>query len=130
MKNFKIEHMISWFLAIILFWFFAINGYPKIIGADPVTQEFESWGYSANFALLIGILEITGAILVLIPRTAFWGALLLFLILIGALYTHISYDPVSLPQGVGSLGLTITLLLFALAQLILTRGGRLDVTRN
>ena len=130
MKKITIQHLVSWLLAVILFWFFAINGYPKLMGADPVAHQFESWGYSASFAVLVGSVEILGAILVLIPRTAFWGALLLLFILIGAMYTHISYEPENLPPGVGSFQLTITLLLFTIAQLLLTLGGRLDVTRN
>ena len=127
MKNITIEHLISWMLAIILFWFFAINGYPKISGADPVAHQFESWGYTEGFAFFIGCVEVFGAVLVLIPRTAFWGALLLLFILLGAMYTHIIYEPDSLPPGVGSFQLTITLLIFTIAQLFLTRGGRLNV---
>jgi putative oxidoreductase len=51
---------------------------------------FAHWGYPAWFATLIGVLELTGAVGLLIPRTtryAVWG---LTVIMLGAAYTHLA----------------------------------------
>lgn len=54
-------------------------------GADPV---FAGWGYAPWFAILIGVLELLGAIGLLIPKTRRVTILGLALIMIGAVYTH------------------------------------------
>ncbi len=67
---------------------FALAALGKLTGA--ATPMFEGWGYPAWFALLIGVLELAGAIGLLIPgmtRFAIYG---LTAILVGAAYTHIA----------------------------------------
>ena len=44
--------------------------------------EFERWGYSTSFLYLIGGLEVLAAIALLIPRTAIYGASLIFFIML------------------------------------------------
>ena len=55
-----------------------------------MVEQFESFGYSQGFRVLIGILEGVGAVLLLFPRLAFWGAGLLIVVMIGAAYSHLA----------------------------------------
>jgi putative oxidoreductase len=50
---------------------------------------FESWGYPAWFAFVIGASEMAGATLLLLPRLATYAAVFLAVIMLGALATDI-----------------------------------------
>ena len=69
--------------------------YPKLIGEEGVVAQFEAFGYAQWFRFAIGVVEGLGAVLLLIPRTATWGASLLMLVMVGALYSHLT-------SGIGS----------------------------
>lgn len=115
MKETDIKSLIAWATALILCLFFILNGYPKIFSdSSNIVAKFKDWGYSSNFMLMIGILEIVGGIMVLVPRVAFYGALLLTAIMIGAIYTHLS-------TGIGSPAFAIFLLILAITHAVLTR---------
>jgi putative oxidoreductase len=51
---------------------------------------FAHWGYPPWFATLIGILELIGAVGLLIPRTTRYAVLWLSVIMCGAGYTHLA----------------------------------------
>ena len=51
---------------------------------------FAHWAYPAWFATLIGVLELTGAVGLLIPRTTRYAVLGLTVIMSGAAYTHLA----------------------------------------
>ena len=51
---------------------------------------FAHWGYPAWFATLIGALELTGAVGLLVPRTTRYAVLWLTVIMFGAGYTHLA----------------------------------------
>lgn len=53
---------------------------------------FVDWGYAPWFATVIGVLEVLGAIGLLIPRLTKAAILGLTGIMIGAAYTHITND--------------------------------------
>lgn len=115
MKETDIRTLIAWATALILCLFFILNGYPKIFSdGSNIVAKFKDWGYSSNFVLIIGILEIIGGIMVLIPRVAFYGALLLSVIMVGAIYTHLS-------TGIGSPVFAIFLFILAVTHAVLTR---------
>ena len=59
-------------------------GVAKFIPSTPWQRFFVNWGYPAWFALVVGAAEVSGAILALIPRLAFYGAILLGVIMFGA----------------------------------------------
>lgn len=50
-------------------------------------KAFPKWGYSDGFRMLIGVLEVAGGLLIAIPRTATYAAILIDAIMIGALGT-------------------------------------------
>ena len=90
MKEVQVSSILAAGLSVIIALAFILNGWQKIVPSEEVQNNFIEWGYSTQFATLIGALEIVGAILVLIPKTALYGALLLAAIMGGAIYTHLT----------------------------------------
>ena len=76
----------GWILAILLALAFLLAAVGKLSGA--ATPMFEGWGYPAWFATLIGVLELAGAIGLIVPKTTRWAILGLTAIMLGAVYTH------------------------------------------
>jgi len=66
---------------------FASTGLAKLDGA--MIGRFEEWGYAPSFAIAIGVLELIGALGLLIPRCSARAALGLLVIMLGALGTHV-----------------------------------------
>ena len=80
----------SWVLQVILALLFAVGSSGKLMSAPPIVQMFEDWGLPKNFHLLIGVLELAGAIGLVIPRLAGYAALGLIGVMIGAAGTHLN----------------------------------------
>ena len=72
--------------------FVLFSGGIKLIGRPEVAETFMQLGYPTKFALLIGIIEVTCAILYAIPRTAVLGAVLLTALLGAAVSTHVRVE--------------------------------------
>lgn len=87
MNKAKVLTIISWVLAILLALGFVAAAAGKLTGA--ATETFAHWGYPAWFATLVGVLELAGAIGLLIPRTTRYAVLGLSMIMLGAAYTHL-----------------------------------------
>ncbi len=64
-------------------------GGAKLYGVPMMVQEFEHIGLGQWFRYLTGALEVLGALLILTPSLAAFGALLLIGIMIGATVTHL-----------------------------------------
>jgi len=64
-------------------------GGAKLYGVPMMVQEFEHIGLGQWFRYLTGALEVLGALLILTPSLAAFGALLLTGIMIGATITHL-----------------------------------------
>ncbi|MEC9396088.1 MAG: DoxX family protein [Myxococcota bacterium] len=77
-----------WAVTIVLSIIFIAAGIPKLGGVEIAMHRFEQWGYPEWFRQLIGGAEFMGAILLLIPRTAFYAALALGAIMLGSIFTH------------------------------------------
>ena len=78
----------SWVLVILLAAAYLLAAIGKLTGS--ATQMFDGWGYAPWFATLIGVLELSGAIGLLIPKLTRFAILGLSVIMIGASYTHIA----------------------------------------
>jgi putative oxidoreductase len=75
--------VLSWVLALI----FIAAGVPKILDVAQFAAQFEHFGYSPTFRHMIGVLEVAGAVALLVPGAALYGALLLLAIMVGATWT-------------------------------------------
>jgi putative oxidoreductase len=68
---------------------FAAAGTAKLYGVPMLVEEFEHIGLGQWFRYLTGSLEILGAVLIIVPSTVAFGAVLLCCIMIGATFTHV-----------------------------------------
>ena len=68
---------------------FAGAGGAKLYGVPMLVEEFQHIGAGQGFRYLTGALELLGAILILVPSLAAFGALLLICIMVGATLTHL-----------------------------------------
>ncbi len=82
-----------WLLQVLLCFAFLIASLGKLTSAPAVLAMFQAWGYPVWLAGVIGVVELTGAVLLLVPRAAFWGCCLLMVVMVGAAFTHLVSDP-------------------------------------
>ncbi len=68
---------------------FLMVGFLKLSGNAQLVGMFEAIGFGQWFRYLTGTLEVTGAILLVIPRTSGLGALMLAGVMAGAVLTHL-----------------------------------------
>ena len=79
-----------WVLSALLAALYVFAGLPKLIGAAEAVEGFTRFGYPGWFRVLIGFIEVTGGIALLVPRFAFYAAGALGVVMIGAIYTAIT----------------------------------------
>ena len=90
MSTSRAKTISSWVLVILLAAGYLIGAVGKLTGA--ATQMFEGWGYAPWFALVIGAAEVGGSLLLLYPRLASYAAVLLIMIMIGAIGTVLTNE--------------------------------------
>jgi putative oxidoreductase len=61
----------------------------KLLGKPEMVALFEAIGVGQWFRYVTGLMELTGAILIVVPRTKFFGAALLSTVMVGAVLTHL-----------------------------------------
>ena len=61
----------------------------KLLGKPEMVGLFETIGIGQWFRYVTGLLEVTGAVLIVVPRTRFFGAALLSMVMVGAVMTHL-----------------------------------------
>lgn len=81
-----------WASAVALALVYLLAGIPKLGSFGDALHRFHEWGYSDEFMMFIGISEFVAAVLLVIPRTAFYAASYLGIIMVGAIYTHLAFD--------------------------------------
>jgi putative oxidoreductase len=69
---------------------FLAAGAAKLMGSPIMVSEFQAIGVGQWFRYLTGILEVAGAIALVLPRAAYYGALLLVTVMAGALAAHLA----------------------------------------
>ncbi|GAC1340423.1 MAG: DoxX family protein [Myxococcales bacterium] len=74
-----------WIATVLVAGLFLFAGAPKIAGK--MAEQFGQLGYPAWFSYFIGAVEIGGALLLLVPRTATVGGALLAATMVGAIAT-------------------------------------------
>ncbi len=72
---------------------FLAAGLVKLSGAEMMAANFERFGYPVWFMYFVGIAEVAAAIGLFVQRTAFYSAVCLGILMIGAAATHLMNDP-------------------------------------
>ena len=89
--------VILWLLSAFLVLVFVNAGYPKFSDSSRWTEAFAAWGYPVWFRVFVGAVEVLGAALLLVPRTAIYAAAALSVIMLGGMGTHIFHgDPAAI----------------------------------
>src|ERR1700683_5104798 len=61
----------------------------KLLGKPEMVALFEAVGVGRGFRYVTGFIELTSALLLVVPRTKFFGAALLSMVMVGAVLTHL-----------------------------------------
>ena len=69
---------------------FVFVGGGKLAGTAAMVELFDKVGVGQWFRYLTGLLEVAGGIGLLIPRYAFYAAVMLVIVMIGAIVTHVA----------------------------------------
>jgi uncharacterized membrane protein YphA (DoxX/SURF4 family) len=81
--------VVVWILSILTAVLLVAAGLAKILGQGGWAARFDRWGYPAGFVVVIGVVEVVGALMLLIPRVAAPGATILAVVMLGAAGTHL-----------------------------------------
>ena len=68
---------------------FAATGVAKLAAWSPYPENFLRWGLPSWFMVVAGIIEVVGALLLMIPQTRVVGAGVLVVAMLGALGVHL-----------------------------------------
>ena len=79
-----------WILQGLAAFAFLAAGGSKLASAPPMVEMFAKLGAGQWFRYLTGALEVIGAVALLVPRAAFYGAVLLATVMVGAIVTHLA----------------------------------------
>ena len=82
--------IILWTLSVLTALTFLAAGVPKLIGAPAMVEIFDKVGFGQWFRYFTGILEVSSAICLLIPRYAFYAAVALAVVMIGAIVAQLT----------------------------------------
>ncbi len=81
--------VVLWVFALFLAWVFLRQGIAKFDDTSGWARAFRTWHFPAWFRILIGVLETSAALLLLWKRTAFAGAVIIIVVMLGAMGTHV-----------------------------------------
>jgi putative oxidoreductase len=89
----------GWILSLLLALIFLSAGAMKLMSRPNMVQEFTQVGLGQWFRYFTGILEVAGAICILVPKLSRWGAVLLSAVMSGAVVAHLTalHTPATLP---------------------------------
>jgi uncharacterized membrane protein YphA (DoxX/SURF4 family) len=83
------KEVVLWVLCLFLAYVFFKAGVQKFANTSGWARAFHVWGYPVWFRVLVGIAEISAALLLLYKRSAALGALLIVAVMLGGMATHI-----------------------------------------
>ncbi|PWT98556.1 MAG: DoxX family protein [Terriglobia bacterium] len=106
-KRQRRRNTIAWVLSVLLALEFLFAGGIKLAANAMVIAMFQTVGLGLWFMYFTGVLEVIGAIALLVPRFGRLGALLLSLVMLGAIFFQLT----KIHNGVGIPIITLLLLL-------------------
>lgn len=111
--NDNAKRIVGWIFAGFLGLLFLFSGIAKVFAAPEVIANYEVWGLPTWFMLTVGIIEILGAIAILIPKIRSMAAFGLITLMLGAIVIHImSNEFSSIIVNLGIIGVSIMLIYF------------------
>ena len=81
--------IVLWVFALFLAWVFIRQGFAKFDDNSGWARAFRTWHFPVWFRILIGMLETIAALCLLWKRTAFAGAIIIMVVMLGAMGTHV-----------------------------------------
>ena len=78
-----------WVITAFLVYVFLRQGLAKFSSDSGWARAFRTWHYPASFRILIGIIEVSAALILLIPRFALAGAVMIAIVMLGGMATHV-----------------------------------------
>lgn len=85
----RVANISAWVLQVIAAAFFLMAAYAKISGMPELISLFNTIGLGQWFRYFTAAVEIVGAIMLLLPRTVAYGAILLLITMFGAIIAHL-----------------------------------------
>ena len=86
------KEVVLWIVTLLLALVCLRSGWLKVTGNVFWVRDFHRWGYPDWFRIVVGISELTSMTLLLMPRLASYGASLLAVVMLGAIYTHATHN--------------------------------------
>jgi uncharacterized membrane protein YphA (DoxX/SURF4 family) len=80
--------ILGWVLCLLLAFAFLMVAGMKLLSKPIMVREFDQVGLGQWFRYFTGTLEVIGAVGLLIPKLSRWAALLLAVVMVGAIIAH------------------------------------------
>lgn len=84
-KKRMLREVATWVLTLLLAAMFLNAGIRKLFENGGWSWAFRNWGFPVWFRIAIGVIETGAAVLLLVPRTAPYGAATIIAVMIGAI---------------------------------------------
>jgi len=84
------QWVLGWVLCLLLALVFLFFGGMKLLSKPVMVNEFNQVGFGQWFRYFTGTLEVAGAIGLLVPKFSRWAALLLAVVMAGAIVAHLT----------------------------------------
>ena len=84
----RARRILAWIVGLYLARMYVKMGWVKFDPNGFWTVAFERWSYPVWLRWVVGVIEVAGGVLILIPWTASWGAISLTVIMAGAWVTR------------------------------------------
>ena len=83
------REVILWIITAFLAYVFLRQGYSKFSNDSGWARAFRVWHYPEWFRILIGVVEVSAALLLFARRFALAGAVMIMIVMLGGMATHI-----------------------------------------
>ncbi len=80
---------VLWIITAFLVYVFLRQGLAKFSDDSGWAKAFRAWNYPDWFRILVGGAEVSAAVLLLIRRVAFVGAMMIIVVMLGGMATHV-----------------------------------------
>ena len=106
-----LKTVVVWILSVLMMLAMLAVGGGKLASVDPWPRYFAEWGYPDWFRVVTGVVQLVGAVSLLVPRIAAYGAGLLVAVMLGAVITEV-VNEVGFGPVIPSIYLVLLALLF------------------